>query len=137
MAQRKSAKKSAGRGGRSSASSRSSAGKVKPKIRPRVSDKPRTKSEIYRDLSDTTGLSRKQVVSVFEGLSGLVKKDVGKSGPGTFSIPGLVKLVTVHKPATQARKGINPFTGEETTFKARPARTVIKARPLKALKDMA
>jgi hypothetical protein len=47
-----------------------------------------------------------------------------------------MKLVVQRKPATKARRGINPFTGEETIFKAKPARNVVKIRPLKNLKDM-
>jgi nucleoid DNA-binding protein len=97
---------------------------------------PRTKSEIYSVLADTTGLSKKDVSSVFASLSDLVSKDVGKKGCGLFTVPGLMKIRRINKPATKARKGINPFTGEETTFKAKPARNVVKIRPLKALKDM-
>ncbi|MHC4995831.1 MAG: HU family DNA-binding protein, partial [Planctomycetota bacterium] len=63
-------------------------------------------------------------------------KNLKKSGPQTFTIPGLAKIVVQRKPATRARKGINPFTGEETVFKAKPARNVVKVRPLKGLKDM-
>jgi nucleoid DNA-binding protein len=98
--------------------------------------KPRTKSDVYRELADRTGLTRKQVVSVFDEMSGLIKKDLGRRGPGIFNIPGLLKIKCVRKPATKARKGINPFTGEETVFKAKPARNVVKAQALKALKDM-
>ena len=99
-------------------------------------EKPRTKSEIYRLLAEGTELSRKQVAAVFETLGEIIKKDLSKRGPGALTIPGLLKLTVVRKPATKARKGINPFTGEETIFKAKPARNVVKARPLKALKDM-
>lgn len=98
--------------------------------------KARTKSQILSDIADETGLSRKQVQGVFDSMSGLIKKDLGKRGPGVFSVPGLMKVKVVRKPATKARKGINPFTGEETTFKAKPARNVVKVLPLKALKDM-
>ncbi len=98
--------------------------------------KARTKSEIFAGLVDTTGLTRKQVACVFEELSGQIKKDLGSRGPGVFSLPGLVKLKRIVKPATKARKGINPFTGEEAIFKAKPARKVVKAQPLKGLKDM-
>lgn len=101
-----------------------------------VATKPRTKGEIYRELVDRTGLTRKQVVSVFDEMSGLIKKDLGRRGPGTFTVPGLLKIKVVRKPATKARKGINPFTKEEMTFKAKPARNVVKALALKALKDM-
>ena len=96
---------------------------------------PRTKSEIMSSLADTTGLSKKDIGTVFASLSDLVGKDVGR-GCGLFTVPGLMKIRRVNKPATKARKGINPFTGEETMFKAKPARNVVKIRPLKALKDM-
>ena len=102
----------------------------------KATGKPRTKSELYTGLSESTGLTKKQVASVFEDLAGLIKKDLGSRGPGVFSLPGLVKLKRVVKPATKARMGINPFTKEEMMFKAKPARKVVKAQPLKALKDM-
>ena len=95
-----------------------------------------TKSEILTSIAESSKLSRKQVASVFDGLSGLIQKGVGKKGPGMFVVPGLMKIVVINKPATKARKGINPFTKEEQMFKAKPARKVIKVRPLKALKDM-
>jgi nucleoid DNA-binding protein len=98
--------------------------------------KPMTKSEIVSGIADETGLTKKQVSSVFEAMSGQVQKSLGRRGPGAYTIPGLMKLTVVRKPATKARKGINPFTGEETTFKAKPARNVVKIRPLKNLKDM-
>ena len=66
-----------------------------------------------------------------------IKKNIGsRSGSGIFTIPGLCKIVVQRKPATKERQGINPFTGEKTTFKAKPARNVVKVRPLKTLKDM-
>jgi nucleoid DNA-binding protein len=95
-----------------------------------------TKSEILASVASTTELSRKQVASVFEALSGLIKANIGKKGPGIFVVPGLMKIIVIQKPATKAHKGINPFTKEEQMFKAKPARKVIKVRPLKALKDM-
>ncbi|HNO79949.1 MAG TPA: HU family DNA-binding protein [Phycisphaerae bacterium] len=98
--------------------------------------KARTKSEIYRELSERTELSRKQVVAVFDEMAAMIKKDLGKRGPGVFTVPGLMKVKVVRKPATKARKGINPFTKEEMVFKAKPARNVVKALPLKAMKDM-
>lgn len=99
-------------------------------------NKARTKSEIVRLLAESTGLSKREVDTVFGSLSELIGMDVGKKGPGVFSVPGLMKIVRVSKPATKARKGVNPFTGEETVFKAKPARNVVKVRALKALKDM-
>jgi nucleoid DNA-binding protein len=73
---------------------------------------------------------------VFDALGAVIKKDLSKSGPGTVNIAGLMKLQVQRKPATKARPGVNPFTGEETVFKAKPARNVVKVRPLKTLKDM-
>jgi nucleoid DNA-binding protein len=70
-------------------------------------------------------------------MSAIIGQHIKKRGPGQFTLPGLLKVKTQRKPATKARKGINPFTGEETVFKAKPARTVVKVQPLKALKDMA
>ena len=96
--------------------------------------KARTKSQVYGDLSESAELKRKDVSLVFEGLSELIKKDLGKRGPGVFTVPGLMKIKVVRKPATKARKGINPFTKEETTFKAKPARNVVKVLPLKDLR---
>ena len=100
------------------------------------STNPRTKSEIMGLLAETTGLSRKDVSSVFASLTHMVGQDVGKRGCGVFTVPGLMKIRRVHKPATKARKGINPFTGEETTFKAKPARNVVKLQALKPLKAL-
>ncbi len=98
--------------------------------------KPRTKSQIFGEISDKTGLSRKEVSGVFEEMSGLIKKDLGRRGPGAFTVPGLMKIVKVHKPRRAARKGINPFTGEEMMFKAKPAHSIVRVRPLKNLKEM-
>ena len=101
------------------------------------SAKPASKSEVLNRISQATELSRKQVSSVFEALSQEIGSAVGKKGSGVFAVPGLMKITVIQKPATKARKGINPFTKEECIFKAKPARKVIKVRPLKALKDMA
>ena len=95
-----------------------------------------TKSEILSNISEATQLSRKQVASVLDSLSEQIKSAVGKKGPGAFALPGLIKIIAVQKPATPERKGINPFTKQEQIFKAKPARNVVKVRPLKALKDM-
>lgn len=94
-----------------------------------------TKSHLLLTIAEETGLSRKQVGAVLEVLGTQIKKSLGGRGAGKFVLPGLMKLKVVKKPATKARKGINPFTGEETTFKAKPARKVVKIQPLKALKD--
>lgn len=97
--------------------------------------KPMSKTEILNALSEKTGLSRKDVNGVLDGLSELIKQNLGKKGPKVFNVPGLMKIMVQHKPATKARKGINPFTKEEVMFKAKPARNTVKIRPLKALKD--
>ena len=96
--------------------------------------KARTKSEIYRELSERTELSRKQVVAVFDEMAAMIKKDLGKRGPGVFTVPGLMKVKVVRKPATKARKGINPFTKEEVWFAAKPASTKVKVRALSKLR---
>jgi nucleoid DNA-binding protein len=95
-----------------------------------------SKSEIISGIAEATGLTKKQVSSVFDAMTGQIKKSFGRSGPGAYMVPGLMKIVVVRKPATKAHKGINPFTKEETMFKAKPARNVVKIRPLKNLKDM-
>lgn len=94
------------------------------------------KSETYQHLAQTTGLSKKQVASVLDELAQLVGRELGKKGPGVFTIPGLLKVKRITKPATKAHMGVNPFTKQEMMFKAKPARNVVKALPLKGLKDM-
>ncbi len=102
----------------------------------KVAGKPMTKSEIVSGIADATELTKKDVSSVFEAMAAQIKKSLGRSGAGAYTVPGLMKLVVQRKPATEARPGINPFTKEETIFKAKPARNVVKVRPLKNLKDM-
>ncbi|MCE9592471.1 MAG: HU family DNA-binding protein [Planctomycetes bacterium] len=102
-----------------------------------MAKKAATKSETYANISAKTELTRKQIGSVFDSLGEEIKNALGKKGPGIFTLPGLAKIVVVKKPAVPAREGINPFTKEKQMFKAKPARKVIKVRPLKALKDMA
>lgn len=96
-----------------------------------------TKSEILKQISEETGLTRKDVTAVFDSLNGVIKKSLnGRGAPGSFTLPGLAKMRVVKKPATKARKGVNPFTGEEMMFKAKPASKTVKVTALKALKDM-
>jgi len=93
-----------------------------------------SKSALIEKLAgQSDGLSKKNVREVLEGLAGIAYKELKKSG--AFLVPGLVKFVVIKKPATKAREGINPFTKEPTIFKAKPARKLIKARPVKAAKD--
>ena len=96
-----------------------------------------TKTQIVGGIADSTGLSKKQVSDAMQQLEALIEGSIKKRGAGEFTIPGLMKIVTVKKPAVKARKGINPFTGEETMFKAKPASTAVKIRPLKKMKEFA
>ena len=96
-----------------------------------------TKGGIVKALMEMTSLAKKDVVSVMDGLGSLIELHVKSRGPGKFVMPGLLKISVVKKPARPARKGINPFTGEETTFKAKPAHKVVKVKALRKLKEMA
>ena len=96
-----------------------------------------TKSQIVASLAESTGLSKKQVSSVMDEMHTLMERSIKKRSVGEFTIPGIMKITTVKKPARKARKGINPFTGEETVFKAKPASIAVKIRPLKKLKEFA
>ena len=98
---------------------------------------PYTKAQLLSSIAEDTGLTKKDVASVFESLGDHIFRHVKKRSCGTFTLPGLAKLTVRVRKATRARKGINPFTGEETTFAAKPARRVIKFRALKGLKEMA
>ena len=98
--------------------------------------KPRSKSEIQALIAEHVGISKKEVAAVFDTMGTMIAADLKKGSVGTFNVPGMMKVTVQRKPATKARKGINPFTGEMTTFKAKPARNVVKVRPLKGLKDM-
>lgn len=97
--------------------------------------KPTTKSEMFAYLSEKTTLKRKDIVAVFDALTDLIQRDL-KKGPGIVNLAGLMKIKMVNKPAQPERKGLNPFTKEEVTFKAKPARNVVKIQALKSLKDM-
>jgi len=98
--------------------------------------KARTKSDVQATIADQVGISKKEVAAVFETMGTMIAADLKKGNAGTFNIPGLMKVLVQRKPATKSRKGTNPFTGEACIFKAKPARNVVKVRPLKALKDM-
>ena len=98
--------------------------------------KPMTKSAIIGEIAQNTELNKKQVTSVLDELSILIERHIKKRSPGKFVFPGLMKIEVKRKPATKARKGFNPFTKEETMFKAKPARRVVKIQPLKKVKEM-
>jgi nucleoid DNA-binding protein len=109
--------------------------KAKSSARGAITEKLR-KGEIYASIAEATELSKKQVAGVFDELHSIIERSMHKKGLGEFTMAGLYKIKIVRKPATKARKGISPFTGEETVFKAKPARNVVKIRPLKKLKEM-
>ncbi len=96
-----------------------------------------SKSQIIAELAETTELSKKEVTGVLTQLNGLIERHIKKRACGEFLLPGLLKIVTVKKKAVKARKGINPFTGEEQMFQAKKATTIVKVRALKKLKEMA
>jgi nucleoid DNA-binding protein len=95
--------------------------------------KPMTKSELIGQIAEHSELKRSDVKSVMETLATIGYKELKKNG--SFLVPGFAKFVVIKKPATKARNGINPFTKEPTIFKAKPARKIIRARPVKAAKD--
>ncbi len=97
---------------------------------------PYTKTQTLSEIATNTGLTKKDVSNVVEELSSINDRHIKKRACGKYTMPDLFMIQTTRKPATKARKGINPFTKEETIFKAKPARTVIKIRPLKKMKDM-
>lgn len=96
--------------------------------------KPSTKTEIFNKIADDTGMKKKDVAAVFDSLTSIIKSDL--SSANAFSLPGLLKIKKIHKPAVPEREGINPFTKEMMMFKAKPARDVVKVTPLKGLKEM-
>ena len=94
-----------------------------------------TKSQFVAAVAQKAGLEKKQAATALEALNAVLAHELGKKGPGEAMIPGLLKLSVIVKPATPAHEGISPFTKQPAMFKAKPARKVIKARPLKAFKD--
>ena len=93
-----------------------------------------TKSQIIGTIADQTELTKKQVAGVFDALNGVMKKSLKTAG--TFTMPGVCKMRVVKKPATKAREGVNPFTGEKMTIKAKPASKKVRIRALKNLNEM-
>jgi len=140
MATKKAAKKAPAKkkaAKKAPAKKKAAAKKAAPvKKAPALKDK-MTKSQILTSIADSTGLTKKQVSAVMDEYETLIERSIKKRGVGEFTLPGLMKITTVKKPARKARKGINPFTGEETIFKAKPASIAVKVRPLKKLKEYA
>src|SRR5262249_19768562 len=85
-----------------------------------------TKTAIFTELATKTSHSRKQIATVFDELVTLIHNEIGKKGPGVFTVPGLLKIKRVEKDATKARQGRNPQTGEPMMIKAKPKRTVVR-----------
>ena len=96
-----------------------------------------SKSALVHHLAGTSGAAAKDVRAVIAALEDTIRASISKKGPRTFVLPGLLKISAVAVPAKKARKGINPFTGEPTVFKAKPATVKVKVRPMKKLKDAA
>ena len=98
--------------------------------------KPRSKSDVCGTIAQHVGIHRRDVAGVFHVMGSLIKADLSKNGCGVFKVPGLMRVTVQRKPATKARMGINPFTKEEVMFKAKPARNVVRVRPLAGLKAL-
>ena len=96
-----------------------------------------SKSEIVNSIAEVAELGKKQATIAIDWLTHIIKAHISKKGPGVFVFPGIAKFKVVRKLATKTRKGKNPFTGEPITFAAKPARNVVKIKPLKKLKDIA
>ena len=96
---------------------------------------PFKQSEFFKVLVEQTNLSKNQIHLVFEKIKAFAKVHLLKNGPGQFTVPGMLKITQVTKPATKARPGRNPFTGEEMTIQAKPARKVIRVKALKKFKS--
>jgi hypothetical protein len=101
-----------------------------------AASKARSKGDVFRTIGDAVGVHRRDVAAVFAGLGAIIKADLGKGGSGAFKVPGLMRITVKRKPATKARMGINPFTKEQVMLKAKPARNVVRVRPLAGLKEM-
>jgi len=101
-----------------------------------ASSKARSKSDVYSTIAQHVGIHRRDVAAVFHAMAGMIKADLSKGGSGVFSVPGLMRVTVKRKPATKERQGVNPFTKEPMTIKAKPARNVVRVRPLRALKAM-
>lgn len=100
------------------------------------SARPMSKSEVVRFIAQENDLTRAQAAGTVESIEKLIKRELGRKGPGVFNLAGLLKIRVATKPATKARKGINPFTGEEMMIKAKPARKTVRVTALKKLKEM-
>jgi nucleoid DNA-binding protein len=109
---------------------------LKKPVKVASSSKPRNRSEVYQTIAQHVGIHRKDVAAVFHTLASMIRTDLSKMGSGIFNVPSMMRITVKRRPATKARMGINPFTKEQTMFKAKPARNVVRVRPLKSLREM-
>lgn len=109
--------------------------KTAPAKMPTIKD-PLSKSGMIKTITDVTSLAKRDVVSVLDCFALVIEKHVKSGGPGTFVMPGIMKIKVVKKPARPAREGVNPFTGEKMMLKAKPAHKIVKIKALKKLKEM-
>ena len=100
-----------------------------------MANKRMSKSLFVTTLAEKSGLTKTQASIALDTISAMVAQQLGKQGPGEVLLPGLLVMYVVDKPATREHEGINPFTKEPMTYKAKAARRVIKVRPLKSLID--
>ena len=96
-----------------------------------------SRAQLLELLVAESGLRKSEIKRVLGALDSVIEASLGPEGGGQFMMPGLLKMTAVRRPAVKARRGINPFTGEETWFKAKPPSTGVKIRPLKKLKRLA
>lgn len=116
---------------------RKSTSKQRKSTAPKVIRSAYSKTNIINYCSERLNIEKKQTREFFECLSDLMQAHLSKGSAKKFILPGLLKITLKHKPAVKSRRGPNPFTGEIMTFKAKPARNVVKVQALKHLKDMA
>ena len=135
MANKKPMSKMKKKSGNNKVAAKAAAKKMPAAKMPTIKD-PLSKSSMIKLITDMTCMGKKDIVSVLDCLSQIIEKHIKSGGPGIFVMPGLMKISVVKKPARPARKGVNPFTGEEMVFKAKPASRVVKIKPLKKLKEM-
>jgi nucleoid DNA-binding protein len=138
MATKKAAKKAPKKAAKKAPARKKAIKKAAPvkKAGPAIQQK-MTKGQIVTSLAESTGLTKKQIGSVIDELDSLIERSIKKRSVGEFTLPGILKVTTVARPATKARPGISPFTKLPITIKAKPARLVVKVRPLKKLKEFA
>ena len=110
---------------------------LKPPAKIKVIKEKMTKSQILAALSKDSGVSKKEVIAVMRSLERLIEASIAKRSVGEFTFPGLMKIVTTHKPAVKSYKIIHPVTKDETIFKGKPASTLVHVKPLKRMKEFA